>query len=138
MKKYGFKVFVLLDTDWYNWYSQNDIDLIKSYLEEENFMEVLFSNKDIEIFILLHLKFYNWYWENKDYKKMIREYYSDYYKWCSEKLKNIHKDIIQNRLDDFKHNIEKLKEIYKNEWTVWIKNMTPFTEVYKIIKELEK
>lgn len=133
----GSKVFILLDTDWINWYTKEQIITINKFFKEDKLIKVLFSNRDFELFILLHLKYYSW--TSSDYIPLIHEFEKDFWKGYNIKLKQIHRRIIEKWfLEELPENILKLKKLHKDIWNSHIKDMIPFTEVYEILKKAEE
>jgi hypothetical protein len=127
------KIFILLDTDWNNWYTKEQIDNIKNFFKGDNLFEVLFSNKDFELYLLLHLEYYDW--TNFDYISMIKKHYKEFEKGISIKLKKIHKEIIEKWFKKtLPINITKLKNNHSKLSNIHIKDKLPFTEVYEIFR----
>ena len=136
IKDTGSKIFYLLDIDWFNRnsYTQEEIDFIKNNFEDEN-IKVFFSNKDFELWILLHLLDYR----REDWKyieKIEKITQKEYKKWnCNIEFFG---KIIENNLQDAIDRWRKLEDYQiKSQWRSNLKNMNPFTEVYKIFNELE-
>jgi len=135
IKNTDLQIFYLLDIDWFNKnsYTQEEIDFIKSNFEEEN-IKVFFSNKDFELWILLHLSDYKR--EDWEYIKKIKDIIKkEYKKWnCNI---DFFKELIENNLQDA---IKRWKELedyqIKSQGISNLKNMNPYTEVYKIFDDL--
>ena len=128
------KIFYLLDIDWNNKhsYSQNEIDFIKTNLED-SYIKVFFSNKDFELWILLHFEEY----KKEDWKyideitKIIKK---EYKKWnCNI---DFFRKIIKENLKIARENWKKLEKYQKSK-SLNLKDKNPYTEVYKIFDELE-
>jgi len=127
------KIFVVLDTDWVNWYTKEQINTIKNYFKDDKLVKILFSNRDFELYILLHLQFYNW--TNLDYISIIRKYHKDFNKWINIKLKNIHREIIKNWFHNIlPKNIKNLQKYHLDIKNNHIKDMLPFSEVFEIFE----
>lgn len=123
------KVFFITDIDWYNResYSQKEISFIKSNLETKN-INVLFSNKDFELWILLHLEQFNK--SSWNYIKEIRKYKKDYKKWWCVWNLSFFEKIITKSLENAIKNSKYLNKLHKDKKN--LKDMLPYTEVYKI------
>lgn len=131
--KLNSKIFIILDTDWSNWYTKSQINIIKNYFKEDKLIKVLFSNRDFELYILLHLEYYTW--TGLDYISMINKNYKGFEKGYNIKAKNIHREIIKNWFDTLlPDNIKKLEKQHLEIWNKHIKDMLPFSEVYEIFK----
>jgi len=127
------KIFIILDTDWPNWYTKEQINTIKDFFKNDKLIKVLFSNKDFEIYILLHLEYYNW--TDLNYIKNIKKYHKNFEKWINIDLKNIHREIIKNWFNStLPKNIIKLENEHLKIWNKHIKDMLPFSEIYEIFK----
>lgn len=128
------KIFVILDTDWNNWYTKEQINTIKNFFKNDKLIKILFSNRDFELYLLLHL-LEDYCWTDLDYTSMIKKYHKDFKKWISIDLKNIHREIIKNWFYKIlPKNIENLEKHHLAIWNNHIKNKIPFSEVYEIFK----
>lgn len=131
--KLNSKIFIILDTDWANWYTKEQINTIKDFFKNDKLIKVLFTNRDFELYILLHLDYYNW--TSSDYISIIKKYHRNFNKWINIELKNIHREIIKNGFSSIlPRNIEKLEKEHLDIWNNHIKDMLPFSEVYDIFK----
>lgn len=129
IKQYPIKIFYLVDIDTIK--TKKEVDLIKKKFKQE-WIEILFSNKNIELFILEHYTYYNK--ESKSYISEIKKYTSDYKKWESTTTKWIFKWIIENNLDILKQNIKKLKDFHESNGKSHIYDMNPYSEVINLIE----
>lgn len=129
IKNTNSKIFIILDTDWINWYTKTEIDCIKSFLNKK-WIKVLFSNKDFELYILLHLEYCCW--PSSDYIREIQKYHNNFDKWYNIELKNVHKKIIQSWFSNVSTNISKLDQHHKKLANKHIKDKIPYSEVYEI------
>jgi hypothetical protein len=130
LKNTNSKIYLLLDADTY---TKENINLIKSIFDKDDYIEVLFSNQDFELFVLLHLEYFNS--TTNLYIDKIKSHYNDYDKGCSTKKREIHKKIIQEGVWNLKENILKLERLH---WVkAHIKDKNPFSEVYKIYEDFE-
>lgn len=128
------KIFITLDTDWPNWYTKDQINIIKNFFKDDKLIKVLFSNKDFELYILLHLQYYNWISSN--YISMIKDYYKEFEKWINIKMKNIHREIIKKWFNNIlPNNIKRLEKEHLEIKNNHIKDKLPFSEVYEIFKD---
>ena len=126
----------LLDVDWNNRdsYIQDNINFIKNNFENEN-IKVFFSNKDFELWILLHFEEY----KKEDWKyieRIEKETGKKYDKWSCNCNIDFFKKIIEKRLERAIENWKNLED-YQKERNLNLKDKNPYTEVYKIFKELE-
>lgn len=125
------KVFIILDTDWINWYTKEQINTINNFFKKDKIIKVFFSNMDFELYILLHFNYYNWL--SKDYISLIKSKYPDYKKGYNIELKNIHRKIIKDWFDSLLPvNIKKLEKHHLDISNNHIKDKIPYTEVYGI------
>lgn len=127
------KIFIILDTDWPNWYTKNQINTIKNFFKDDKLIKVLFTNRDFELYILLHLE--NYSWTNSDYISLIKKHHKGFKKWISIDLKSIHREIIKNWFETIlPKNIKTLENNHSKIWNNHIKDMLPFSEVYDIFR----
>ena len=99
INEYQIKVYYLVDIDTIK--TKKEVNLIKEKFEQE-WIKILFSNKNIELFILEHYDYYNK--ESLDYIKEIKKKEPKYKKWKSLETKKIFENIIENNLDKMKEN----------------------------------
>ncbi len=130
LKKIDYRIYYLLDSDVY---SNEEINFIKASFEEEN-IKTFFSNKDFELWILLHFNDYQK--EDWKYIEKIEEMTKKKYKKWNCNI-DFFKELIENNL---KKAIKRWKDLekyqIKSQWRHEIKFMNPYTEVYKIFKEI--
>jgi hypothetical protein len=99
---------------------------------EDEWIEILFSNKDIELFVLEHYIYYNK--QNSDYIKEIKKFESNYVKWKKDITKRIFEDIIENNLENLLDNMKKLQQFHHGGWKTHIYDMNPYSEVVNLVK----
>lgn len=125
------KIFILIDLDRY---SKQEIDFIKTSFEDENII-VITSNYDFEIWILLHFTLYKK--ENNNYIDEINKFnWGNYKKWENNCNVKIFRLIIENNLKNAISNANELESFNKSQWKENLKEMLPYTEVYKIFDYL--
>lgn len=129
IKQYPIKIFYLVDIDTIK--TKKEVDFIKERFKQE-WIEILFSNKNIELFILEHYTYYNK--ESKSYISEIKKHTPDYKKWESTTTKWIFEGIIENNLDILKQNIKKLKDFHESSGRFHIYDMNPYSEVINLIE----
>ncbi len=132
INKYQIKVYYLVDIDTIK--TKKEVNLIKEKFEQE-WIKILFSNKNIELFILEHYDYYNK--ESLDYIKEIKKKEQKYKKWKSLETKKIFENIIENNLDKMKENIKKLKAFHESNWRYNIYDMNPYSEIIELIEYIE-
>ena len=106
----------------------NAINLAKKY----NIIPIV-STPCIELWFLLHYEYTTSSIDSNEVIKRLRKYYPKYEKNC-----NIY-PVIKNKIDIAINNSFKLEEYHlKNNRKLGLVETNPYTEVYKIVKELIK
>lgn len=133
------QIFILLDIDnkiCQHPLSQDDINFFRTNLEND-YIKIFFSNYDFELWILLHFILYKK--ENNNYIEEIEKIsWLNYEKWdrfCSIKF---YREIIEKNLITAFSNAKEIEEFNISQWKTILKEMIPYTEVYKLIEILSE
>lgn len=129
IKKYKMKIVYIVDVDTIK--EKKDVDLIKHEFNQK-WIEIIFSNKNIELFILEHYKYYNK--ESENYIQEIKKFEPKYEKWKSLITKEIFETIIENNIDLMRKNLKELKKFHERNKRTHIYDMNPYTEIIDLIE----